>query len=264
MEVLNQTLKSQGETAVTLQREQHVSLERMADRANDTQVSMMVMLAGGKSQPQITDKPAPPGSQAAESARDAAGTLGYFGLDTSFESRFEDMDETDMTAPPLIDTNFLIKELWDPQMLADFAFCRFEGPRMTECQQEINNVLRHILFPFPVPEKSRLPGEWIPFEHFKLHPASNEESWITNHCASLVWYYGLQGWYILTGAGKQDDPRRVPGNYEQLMDCTAILEAHQQWQRGPTTVGVLCAGRCGQWPHLLAEGGRRGELETSG
>eukprot|EP00961_Rhodomonas_salina_P129802 1748079-Rhodomonas_salina.1 len=94
------------------------------------------------------------------------------------------MDETDMTAPPLIDTNFLIKELWDPQMQADFVFCLFEGPRMTECQQEINNVLRR---------------EWIPFKHFKLHPASNEESWITNRCASPVWYYGLQGWYILTG-----------------------------------------------------------------
>eukprot|EP00961_Rhodomonas_salina_P008283 112483-Rhodomonas_salina.1 len=72
------------------------------------------------------------------------------------------MDETDMAAPPLIDTNFLINELWDPHMRADFAFRRFEGPRMTECQQEISNVLRckgiPILFPFPVPEKSRLPG----------------------------------------------------------------------------------------------------------
>eukprot|EP00961_Rhodomonas_salina_P216687 2927177-Rhodomonas_salina.1 len=68
MEVLNQTLKSQSETAVTLQREQHAFLERMADRANNKQVCMMAMLAGGKSQPQITDKPAPPGSQSAGDA----------------------------------------------------------------------------------------------------------------------------------------------------------------------------------------------------
>eukprot|EP00961_Rhodomonas_salina_P052531 704855-Rhodomonas_salina.1 len=69
-------------------------------------------------------------------------------------------------------------------MRADFAFGCFDGSQMTKCQQEINTVLHRkgvpILFPFPVPEKSRLPGEWISFNLFKAHPAMADESWITN------------------------------------------------------------------------------------
>eukprot|EP00961_Rhodomonas_salina_P249502 3372400-Rhodomonas_salina.1 len=68
---------------------------------------------------------------------------------------------------------------------------------MAECQTEITTVLRRkgvpILFPFPVPSKSRLPGVWIPFERFRSHPGIADESWITNRCASPVWHYGLQG-----------------------------------------------------------------------
>eukprot|EP00961_Rhodomonas_salina_P169760 2287512-Rhodomonas_salina.2 len=128
---------------------------------------------------------------------------------------------------------------------------------MTECQTEISNVLRRkgvpILFPFPVPEKSRQPGEWIAFERFREHPAIVEESWITNRCTSLVWHFGFQGWYILTGQEsllelprrtvfsvlllttswfrKRGDPWRVPGDYEPMMGGKAALTAHQPWRR---------------------------------
>lgn len=131
MDLLTQSLKTQGETAVTLQREQHAFLERMAERSNDTQVRMMAMLSG-KTQQQIADRPTSLEGVATNSAMGAAGGSGLdSNLDTSFESRFEDMDERDSPLPPLIDTNFLIKELWDPQMRADFAFGRFDGSRMT-------------------------------------------------------------------------------------------------------------------------------------
>mgnify|MGYP003685594265 CR=1 FL=1 len=224
MEVLSQTLKTQGETAVTLQREQHAFLERMAEKANDTQMRMMAMLAG-KAQPQIEDRTpmldTTPIMGAAGGSRDPA-------LDSSFESRFEDMDDRDAPLPPLIDTNFLIKELWDPQMRSDFAFGRFDGQRMTDCQQELNTVLRRkgvpVLFPFPVPEKSRLPGEWIPFDLFKTHPAIADESWITNRCSSLVWYHGLQGWFILTGLIKS---RKVTVTFNLKWLCYEMVATEQ-------------------------------------
>eukprot|EP00961_Rhodomonas_salina_P299151 3938691-Rhodomonas_salina.1 len=233
MDVLTQSLKTQGETAVTLQREQHAFLERMAERANDTQIRMMAMLSGSV-QPQIADKV---GSLEGAAMDGESGGRGIeSGLDNSFESRFEDMDERDAPLPPLIDVNFLIKELWDPQMRADFAFGRFDGSRMTECQQEINTVLRRkgvpILFPFPVPEKSRLPGEWIPFDLFKAHPAVADESWITNRCSSPVWYHGLQGWYILTGLIKS---RKVTVTFNHKWLCYE-MSATEQAKR-------VCTGR---------------------
>eukprot|EP00961_Rhodomonas_salina_P180249 2432864-Rhodomonas_salina.1 len=198
MEVLTQTLKTQGESAMALQKEQHAFLERMADKANETQMRMMAMLAG-KAQPQIEDTT----KSVSGGVMGAAGGTETDALDNSMESRFEDMVEDEVEPPPFIDTNFLIKELWDPDMRASFAFGRFEDPRMAECQTEINTVLRRkgvpILFPFPVLEKSRIPGVWIPFERFRSHPGISDESWITNRCASPIWHYGLQGWYILTG-----------------------------------------------------------------
>eukprot|EP00961_Rhodomonas_salina_P188741 2547173-Rhodomonas_salina.1 len=116
------------------------------------------------------------------------GAAGGFDLDSSFESRFKEAGEVEEQAPALIDTNFLIKELWDPELRADFACGQFTDQQMTECQTKINNVLQHkgvpILFPFQVPEKSCLPGEWITFEPFRDHPAIADEAWITNRCSS--------------------------------------------------------------------------------
>eukprot|EP00961_Rhodomonas_salina_P081846 1100364-Rhodomonas_salina.1 len=84
MDLLTQLLKSQGETAVTLQREQHAFLERMAERSNDTQVQMMAMLLG-KMQQQITDRPTSLEGVATGSAMGAAGGAGLnSNLDTSF------------------------------------------------------------------------------------------------------------------------------------------------------------------------------------
>eukprot|EP00961_Rhodomonas_salina_P284965 3850964-Rhodomonas_salina.1 len=158
----------------------------------------------------------------------AGGMTEGGGLDSSFESRFENFSEGDEALPELIDTNFLIKELWDPDMRADFACGRFSDQSMTTCQAEIGNVLRRkgvpILFPFPVPEKSRLPGVWISFELFREHPAANEESWITNRCSSPVWHFGLQGWYILTGLIKS---RKVTVTYNARWFCYEMNATEQ-------------------------------------
>eukprot|EP00961_Rhodomonas_salina_P126687 1707437-Rhodomonas_salina.1 len=91
----------------------------MADKANDTQVRMMAILAG-KAQPQPQQFLTEGAAGGHQSGTAATGGFGE-GLDSSFESRFEDFGEVETSAPPLIDTNFLIKELWDPEMRADFA-----------------------------------------------------------------------------------------------------------------------------------------------
>eukprot|EP00961_Rhodomonas_salina_P297163 3936994-Rhodomonas_salina.1 len=113
-------------------------------------------------------------------------------------------------------------------MRADFACGRFTDQRMTECQTEINNILRRkgvpVLFPFPVPEKSRLPGEWISFERFREHPAITDESWITNLCSSPVWHFGLQGWYILTGLIKS---RKVTVTFNAKWLCYEMNATEQ-------------------------------------
>eukprot|EP00961_Rhodomonas_salina_P008641 117414-Rhodomonas_salina.1 len=71
MDVLSQTLKAQGDAAMAMQREQHAFLERMADKAHDTQVRMMSMISG-KTQPQITDQ-APPYDEMMEAGAGAGG-----------------------------------------------------------------------------------------------------------------------------------------------------------------------------------------------
>eukprot|EP00961_Rhodomonas_salina_P169759 2287512-Rhodomonas_salina.1 len=116
MEVLSQTLKTQGESAAVLQREQHAFLERMANKANDTQVRMMSILAGKEQPLALTEG----GMVYLQGGMGAAGGPSD-ALDNSFDSRFEDYGEVESAAPPLIDSNFLIKELWDTELKADFA-----------------------------------------------------------------------------------------------------------------------------------------------
>eukprot|EP00961_Rhodomonas_salina_P218687 2955515-Rhodomonas_salina.1 len=213
----------QLEAQKAMQADQHEFMREMSSAALMTQKAMVGLLSG-KPLKQITETGSP--------AKDGAWEMDKpdrqpRDLNESTESfQFQVLDYEEDEQPPLVDTDFLEKERWDPTTRSDLAIGHFQG--LEQCRQEILKVLAlqgsTILLPFPVAQGTRLPGVWLPFEAFKDHPLVSNDMWITKQCSSPVWHLGLQGWYVITGLILK---RKVDISLDKTLGCYEMKASEQ-------------------------------------